>query len=256
MSGYRSDFSRSNRAYEAAQNGLHPASVLAKRHRVPTAFVRDVLRPSEWHHTSVRYNRTDFYDGDALAELLATPDGQAALAAFKTRAKTADETVHRNCVVRYLEWSGSVRHPKATECEVHRATVRVRGQTAYISAPGGFTLTKRLSTNGFSFLTPADRAAARKAEQAAQRHRVEVRARFRAFLGALRRAVAGARWEKAHAIDGRPTGQWGAISVKDMLALAAKDGQFCNRDQIFLDLASRGGFAIGPHRFRRRERGS
>ena len=70
MTGY-DGFSKSNNAIAAEENGLYPASVLARRLKVKTAAVRALLAPEEWHHTSKRYNRTDYYSIETAADMLA-----------------------------------------------------------------------------------------------------------------------------------------------------------------------------------------
>ena len=54
-------YSMSERAAAAYDAGEMPASKMARRLNVSTAAVRGVMKPSSWHHTSKRYNRTDFY---------------------------------------------------------------------------------------------------------------------------------------------------------------------------------------------------
>lgn len=69
MAGY-SGFSMSNNAVAAYESGMLPASKLAARigRGATAAGVAAVLMPSEWHHTSKNYNRTDFYDFRSAAE--------------------------------------------------------------------------------------------------------------------------------------------------------------------------------------------
>jgi len=67
MAGY-DGYSRSNNAIMAEDEGKYPASKFAakvkkyKKYRGCTATdVKAALEPDEWHHTSCKYNRTDFY---------------------------------------------------------------------------------------------------------------------------------------------------------------------------------------------------
>ena len=154
MAGYSPDFSMSNNAKAAYQDGLVPASKIPG---VPAALAKKFCRPSEWHHTSKVYNRTDFFDPDEVRatfgliereDYSADPAAIEALAAHK-RGGTAE--THLNCRVEWIEWAGSLKRPKATEMAASGCTVVVKGQTATITLPGGTTLTKRLTTNGFRF---------------------------------------------------------------------------------------------------------
>ena len=49
---------------------------------VPVAWVR-LQGTNEWHHTSARYNITNYYDLETLQEHLDTPEGQEHLAQVK-----------------------------------------------------------------------------------------------------------------------------------------------------------------------------
>lgn len=160
MAGYNG-FSMSNNAVAAYENGLVPAS---KVPGVPAALVKAHCRPSEWHHSSKNYNRVNFYDPAEVRAIFgleahedheADPVAVAALAERKTGAKKSAEAL-TNCRVEWIEWTGSLKRPKATEMVAEGCTVLVKGQTATITLPSGKTLTKRLTTNGFSFRQIAD----------------------------------------------------------------------------------------------------
>lgn len=155
MVGY-CGFSMSNNAVAAYNDGLVPAS---KIRGVPAVLVREHCRPSEWHHCSKNYNEVDFYEPskvraifglEAHEDYKADPRAVAALAAHKAGAKKAAE-VMTNCRVEWIEWSGSLRRPKAKQMAADCCTVTVKGQTARITLPDGRTMTKRLATNGFFF---------------------------------------------------------------------------------------------------------
>ena len=51
MAGYQ-NYSKSNNAIEAEQNGLYPRTVLAARIGVSAQAIRAILTPCEWHHVS------------------------------------------------------------------------------------------------------------------------------------------------------------------------------------------------------------
>lgn len=161
MSGYHG-FSMSNRAVEAYRNGLRPAS---KIKRVPAELIRQYVSATEWHHTSKHYNETDFYDP---AEVLAVfgieqnddyevdQEAVEALARYKQSKKEVAVEVYENCRVKWLEWSGTRRHPKATECTETGCLVTVKNQTATVQFPNGRTMTKRTYANGFFFSQSQD----------------------------------------------------------------------------------------------------
>jgi hypothetical protein len=155
MSGYSPDFSMSNNAIAAYDNGLRPAS---KVPGVPAVLVKEFCRPDEWHHSSKAYNRVNFYNPtevraifglEASEDFTADPRAVTALAAHK--AGGAGTETHMNCRVEWIEWTGSLKRPTATNRSAENCTVIVKGQTATIRLPSGEVLTKRLKTRGFNF---------------------------------------------------------------------------------------------------------
>lgn len=169
MAGYHG-FSMSNNAVAAYNDGLVPAS---KVPGVPAALVKAHCRPAEWHHASKAFNRVNFYDPAKVRAKFGLkfdplenryyddddfePDPRAirALAEYKKNRKCQPEVL-TNCRVEWIEWSGSLNCPTATEMVAEGCTVSVKGQTATITLPSGKTLTKRLTTNGFYFRKIAD----------------------------------------------------------------------------------------------------
>lgn len=164
MAGYHG-YSKSNNAIQAEKEGKFPASVVAKKLKIPTALVKEMLRPCEWHHTSKWYNSTDYYDLDSAQGFLESAEGSVALAEFKSRAKQAREQVYENCEVAWLEWVGSRRRPRAKEHAAKKARVVVKGQSAMVTLATGETFRKRLDTNGFSFAPDRNETANSHARQ-------------------------------------------------------------------------------------------
>lgn len=152
MAGY-DGFSKSNNAISAEFNGKFPISIVAKKAKVPTGFVRMHFSPCEWHHTSKWYNTVDYYDLEEVIEWLGTDEGKSALAKDKANTIKAKEKsiVHLNCTVKWLDWYGTRNNPKCEEMKESGAIVSVKGKTATITLQSGKVFTKRLNTNGFSF---------------------------------------------------------------------------------------------------------
>ncbi|MCX8003340.1 MAG: hypothetical protein N2688_00030 [Burkholderiaceae bacterium] len=154
MSGY-DGFSMSNRARDAYRSGLRPASKIG---RVPADLIRRFVPPEEWHHTSVRFNRTEFYSPRRVLAVFglaphpdyeADPEAVAALAAH--RAGGDRPRVHTGCTVEWIEWGGTLHRPKAYPQRATGCTVAVKGRTATVTLPNGRRFRKRLSTAGFRF---------------------------------------------------------------------------------------------------------
>ena len=147
MAGYHG-FSKSNNAVAAEEDGRFPASVLAKRIGVKTSAIKAMMSPSEWHHTSSRYNRTDYYDESEAIEIISD------LKAWQEPAK--DLAVYEECTVTWLEWSGTRKHPKATERQAENVTVTIKGEWATFGRKVTSTMTvamrKKLTTKGFRVL--------------------------------------------------------------------------------------------------------
>lgn len=162
MAGYHG-FSMSNNAVEAYQHGEKPRSkwtktaiieelieqeapqeVIDAARRTPLNVLRDVaLMYSAYHHTSSYYNTTDFFSVDAesvTVDLLIEKTEQ--YAHDKSEKPATDEPVMRK--VHYLTWSGSRKHPKATD---HEEVCEIRGQWAYTSNGK-----KLITGNGFRFM--------------------------------------------------------------------------------------------------------
>lgn len=108
------------------QENIRPeiVSVLAK---TPAPLVKNLLTYSEWHHTSNWYNQTDFYKVDLeYLEDVSIDD----LKAFLERCNKPKATNEYKARCRYLEWSGTRKHPKATECE---SIGTIKGNWFYLS---------------------------------------------------------------------------------------------------------------------------
>lgn len=139
MAGYF-EFSKSNNAVSAEEDGRFPASQLAKRLGVTTQAIKAVLEPCEWHHTSKLYNKTDYYDSEEAIERLDE------LKSFKPVKRS--EIVFENCTVQFVEWSGTLRRPKATEHSLKGVTV-VRKGDFFTFEFQGKTKKKKKGANGF-----------------------------------------------------------------------------------------------------------
>ena len=177
MAGY-DGYSKSNNALNAEYEGKMTASALAKHigHGATAKGVNAVLIPCEWHHTSSRYNRTNYFDLDGDASDLAAESDSADIEAAKqtliekiidaSKSETKKEEIIESAHVEWIEWGGTRNHPKATKCTADHCRVVVKGQFATITAMvQGLNFTtippqpmmiektfrKKLDANGFSF---------------------------------------------------------------------------------------------------------
>ena len=139
MAGYF-EFSKSNNAIAAEEDGRYPATQLAKRLGVTTQAIKATLEPCEWHHTSKMYNKTDYYDMEEAIDRIDE------LKAF--RPAKASEIVHENCTVHFVEWSGTQRRPKATEHTLKSVKVVEKGSFLTFEFQGK-PKKKKKGANGF-----------------------------------------------------------------------------------------------------------
>lgn len=168
MAGYNG-FSMSNNAVAAYESGEKPLSKWTKTDildaiekaireeeltlncslkslkKLPAKVLKEIcLYKSSWHHTSNHYNKTDFYSLDiyAIAEL--TDERIDELMQASKDANKESQTEERwKCA--FLEWSGSRKHPKATEVIEEGV---VKGNWFY-RADGS---KKKTTANGFRFI--------------------------------------------------------------------------------------------------------
>ena len=167
-SGYNG-YSMSNRAVEAYENGEKPLSRWRKADMInaiseideekAAAFAKVriaelkscILTRSSWHHTSNRCNRTDFYSIDFDLVRRMSLDDIAALS--KKERPAMREPVRRLGTIKYLEWSGTRAHPRATECCLRDVYIEEKGCYYIVTDKSGKQLLrKKIDSNG-TFVT-------------------------------------------------------------------------------------------------------
>jgi len=68
--GYDWDFGKSNNAIYAEEKGLVNVTNLAKALKINSVFLKDFATAEEWHHTSGRFNKTNYYNIENIKEWL------------------------------------------------------------------------------------------------------------------------------------------------------------------------------------------
>ena len=166
MAGY-SGYSMSNNAVEAYESGEKPISKWTKEaiffeikdqelelkcsveklKKLPVKLLKEVcLRRSSWHHTSNHFNKTDFYSLNTnKIENLSDEDIDALLFAYKSHKETESKPSEEKWKCAFLEWSGSRKHPKATEVV---ETGTIKGDWFYRKDG----TKKKTTANGFRFI--------------------------------------------------------------------------------------------------------
>ena len=138
MAGY-SGFSMSNNAVDAYENGEKPLSKWKKSDiveavesyrqenellfsmelfkKIPLPVMKEkFLYKKSYHHTSSHYNRTDFYTiDDVELDELSDDRIESIICEGKNASKAENIPTEETWECTFLEWSGTRKHPKATE---------------------------------------------------------------------------------------------------------------------------------------------
>jgi hypothetical protein len=178
-SGYNG-YSMSNRAVEAYSNGEKPLSKWTKAEIISAVSEIDsdkaellksvkaltlkekVLYCSSWHHTSSRYNKTNFYriDEDFINGL--TEEDIAEMALENRNEKKKSKTYKGD--IFYIEWSGTRNYPKAEEKCLSNVNIEERGAFYYVTDDAGTELLKKkIGSNGTRVVNHIEEEEKRKA---------------------------------------------------------------------------------------------
>lgn len=161
MAGYIG-ISMSNNAHEAYKKGFLPASKIYAG--LPGSLVEKYCRSDEWHHTSMRYNCTSFYDPELVKATFGiiehekfkpNEEAKKAWAQYKAEKRqrkvenaSSTEETFDDCIVR---WGKSTLKGSITWREEHGCQVVVKGAWCIITLPDGTQMRKKKSSKHFSF---------------------------------------------------------------------------------------------------------
>lgn len=93
---------------------------------------KHLLRYSEWHHTSSRYNKTDFYEVDDEAFINAS---EKEITEWKNESHELHTSPCKKGTITYLVWYGSLKHPKAYEATLRNMLIQEKGSFYYVYDP-------------------------------------------------------------------------------------------------------------------------
>jgi len=136
MAGYF-EYSKSNNAIDAENNGCFPASILAKKLGVSSKAIKELMTPCEYHHTSCWYNKTDYYDMEYALEILDQ------LKAYKPKLESESYIADVN----WIEWEGTRKYPKAVKHHAENIEVIETG-SFYIFKTNDGNIKKKIGSNG------------------------------------------------------------------------------------------------------------
>lgn len=174
MAGY-SGYSMSNNAVDAYSDGEKPLSKWTKKDlinavfdyiksnpdekisfnmenlkKVPLSVLKSaLLYKSSWHHTSEFFNQTDFYSLDENTISDMTDKKIADL--IQQSSEKVEEQQPETWKCKYLEWSGSRNHPRATE---HIAVGQIKGNWFFLDDGSK----KKITANGFEKISREDKS--------------------------------------------------------------------------------------------------
>lgn len=105
----------------ARSHGFSDAEVAVLR-GYPASELKTALRRSSWHHTSSRYNRTDFYEpsASALEAMASRPYSRQSASERRSKETPAERRVEAEWAV----WGGTRAHPRIERWEADTGTVR------------------------------------------------------------------------------------------------------------------------------------
>lgn len=171
-SGY-TGYSMSQRATEAYENDEKPLSKWTKSEiidrikdldkekaqafsKVKLSVLKNtVLRYSSWHHTSSKCNKTDFYEVSAEIVEEMTIDEIIALSK-KKEEKVEPPTNKYKGSIKYLEWSGTRKHPRAIEHKLEDVYIEEKGCFYLVTNDDGKLLVKKKIGSNGTFVTRKD----------------------------------------------------------------------------------------------------
>ena len=165
-SGY-SGYSMSLRAVDAYENGEMPLSKWRKTDilngineidpqkaeklkKVKANILKErLLVCSSWHHTSNHFNKTKFYSINTdYVEMLTDKDINKML--YEGKETQEEPSVNKYLgKIKYLEWGGTRKHPKAEEKELANVYIEERGCFYYVTDNNNkLLLKKKIGSNG------------------------------------------------------------------------------------------------------------
>ncbi len=157
-------YSKSNNAISAQQNDIYPLTILAKKLKVKPQAIKTLVQPSQWHHTSKYYNKTNYYDGHKLIILVNdnlkyTPDNWEdqddyeqtlqlynKLKNFKTQKK--DNYKSFTADVQYNIYTGTPKNFKIKKYKFNDIVVDQKGQFYYFHINDDQIIKKKKDSNG------------------------------------------------------------------------------------------------------------
>lgn len=169
-------YSMSNNAREAYEDGRKPISQFdsydledfneqlqtmginaqVKSVRALKSLLERYGSTGEWHHTSSYYNETSFYDPSLVLDKLSDGSITAEDITEVNNEKAEKPTENRyRADFKYLTWSGSKAHPKATEHTLNDVEIVERGSFYYVYDDNGNEIVrKKIGSNGTEVIRP------------------------------------------------------------------------------------------------------
>ena len=127
--GYDWSAGKSNNAVAAEEEGLSPASVIARRYGLESQAVSEILTVEEWHHTSAAFNETWYYRAEEAEEKMEALRERSAELRAQREAYRKDSHIFYDCLVWWTEKIKNGRRFEEVERAIEAKKVVGRGQT-------------------------------------------------------------------------------------------------------------------------------
>lgn len=130
---------------EDAQDPLAAEKMALLKKCTLKALKNGLLVTREWHHTSAKYNCTDFYEvNEWILDHLEPED----VAAWQESPSSSVTPTRKKGNIDWLEWSGTRKHPKATEKRLENVEIEEKGSFYIVYQNGQQVLKKKIGSNG------------------------------------------------------------------------------------------------------------
>lgn len=161
-------YSKSNNAVDAESEGRFPltkaVSIVSKNLGITkeqAKWLLEYIGPSEWHHTSSHYNKTNYYDTN-LESIFETIADKLDLEDLITKEQLLDfintkfvkpETKQEKGYYAdfdYIIWSGTRNHPIADEQHLKNVYIVEKGSFYFVydKPDGNLIVKKKIGSNG------------------------------------------------------------------------------------------------------------
>ncbi len=108
----------------------------------------NLLRCTEWHHTSSHYNATNFYGINEIELDELTAERVAEWNEEEVKPAAPAAPLRKRGSIEYLVWGGTRKHPKAFERRMENVEIEEKGSFFIVYREGVEVLKKKIGSTG------------------------------------------------------------------------------------------------------------